>query len=127
MRECDGCNLCCCVAYIDVLSKPANVWCPHCERGVGCKIYSMRPKPCREFRCAWLMSPDMADRYRPDRIGLYVTGSNNPNMLVAMVDPDRPSAWQEDDGSKVVEYCVRELGKQVLIVAGDARYLVRQE
>ena len=127
MRECGGCNLCCEIFYIDVLAKPANVWCKHCERGVGCKIYAMRPQPCREFRCAWLMSPDMADRYRPDRIGLFVTGSNDPNVLVVMVDPDRPDAWQEGDGSKVVEYCVRELGKQVLIVAGEARYLVRQQ
>lgn len=73
------------------------------------------------------MSPEMADRYRPDRIGLYITGSDKPELLVVMVDPDRPTAWQHGDGGKVVEYCLRELGKQVLIVADDARYLVRQE
>lgn len=50
------------------VNKEANVQCQHvCES--GCSIYKDRPKPCRDFQCAWLQGL-LRDDQRPDRLGI---------------------------------------------------------
>lgn len=71
-RVCGPCRACCKLPEIPELDKPVNVWCEHVrlDRATGgCGIYADRPKPCREFRCAWLDGlGDEEDR--PDRLGV---------------------------------------------------------
>jgi len=65
--ECDGCTLCCMVFPIPWLDKKAGEWCPHCDIGVGCKVWDNGvSEECKKFVCAYNQvnaSPDM----RPDR------------------------------------------------------------
>ncbi len=117
-RTCGGCTLCCRLFAIQELQKPRNTWCSHCEQGIGCKIYPQRPESCKGFRCGWLQSPDMADRYRPDHIGLFVATTDKPDVLQILVDPDRPMAWKEGLGAKVVDY-LRSRGQTLLIIVGE--------
>lgn len=69
-RECDDCVVCCIVPAIDdpALHKKAGNLCHHCEQ--GCSIYEARPKPCRDFYCAWRMTPALGPDWRPDRSGV---------------------------------------------------------
>ena len=57
VRKCGDCNLCCKLPNIHTPKnfKKDYTWCKHCEIGVGCKIYSDRPKMCKDFVCAWLL------------------------------------------------------------------------
>jgi hypothetical protein len=65
-RACGSCSLCCKLLRIEELDKPAGVWCPHCQAGLGgCKIYGVRPGPCRSFHCAWLINPELGPEWRP--------------------------------------------------------------
>ena len=56
VRKCGDCNLCCKLPNIHTPKnfKKDYTWCKHCEIGVGCKIYSDRPKMCKDFMCGWL-------------------------------------------------------------------------
>ena len=66
-RSCGGCTACCKALPVFEIHKPAGQQCPQCNEGVGCRIYSTRPKPCREFICQWLMGYG-EDSERPDLI-----------------------------------------------------------
>ena len=67
-RECGDCNLCWKLPNIDNSKfKKDYTWCKHCEIGLGCKIYSDRPKMCKDFVCAWLLGltpEEMAENER---------------------------------------------------------------
>src|SRR6185295_3572994 len=72
--------------------------CEYCDREVGCLVHYNRPKPCRQFRCLWLISQDrnwrLADNLRPDRCGVILTGPEpgDPEDLFyvhpSVYDPD---------------------------------------
>ena len=68
-RECGECTACCKTHGVRELSKNAGVWCPHCNIGKGCKIYSERPKSCQNFQCSWLVGLGLME-YRPDKTGI---------------------------------------------------------
>jgi hypothetical protein len=124
-RHCNACSLCCRLFYIEPLQKPANEWCSHCKPGLhGCQIYPDRPQVCRDFHCLWITEPGIADRYRPDLIGLYIARSSIPNTLQVLVDPDRPQAWTEDLGKKLLDH-LHEMGLHLYILVGDERYLIQ--
>jgi len=97
------------------LRKPAGEWCKHCDHH-SCKIYPHRPAECRAFKCGWLAWPGLADRYRPDRIGLLVAslGPDIP-ILQIIVEPERPTAWKEGLGAKLVAH-LREQGFELIVV-----------
>jgi hypothetical protein len=72
-RACDACTACCFTHAVIAIGKPGSEWCPHCEIGKGCRIYSDRPEQCREFSCLWLQGwADEQDR--PDRLKIVLGG-----------------------------------------------------
>lgn len=93
-RQCGGCVVCCYTTAVPELNKPVNVWCPHCDVGVGCTIYEQRPVACRDFECLWLKSPWMDDELRPDKCGVMFEPIAGKRTVVATVDPARHEAGQ---------------------------------
>jgi len=54
--RCGACTACCKTHEVFEIEKPAGAWCPHCDVGVGCRVYETRPAGCREFQCEWIKS-----------------------------------------------------------------------
>ena len=84
-RVCGECTACCKTHEVSEIEKPAGRWCRHCRAGVGCGIYSARPKPCVDFKCSWLMGHG-DDGLRPDRSKIiidsnYIDGLGKVAML----------------------------------------------
>jgi hypothetical protein len=94
MRQCGECTLCCKIPCIPSLAKPSDRWCPHCDIGKGCKVYSFRPKACVEFRCLWLDNDAIKEEHRPDKIHFYVSGKLSDETLKIRVDTDFSEAWR---------------------------------
>lgn len=73
-RVCGGCTACCKVREIyddpvlETFLKPPGVWCKHCDKGRGCRLWSKpeRPISCLDFHCSWLEG-DFSPDERPDR------------------------------------------------------------
>ena len=67
-KTCGSCTLCCKVVGVAELKKPADVWCGHCNKAKGCKIYDTRPLECRTFYCLFLLLQNhlqnLPQRYR---------------------------------------------------------------
>ena len=95
-RTCGGCTLCCTVMGIAELAKPAGAGCPHCVSGSHCSIYGGRPGSCRSFRCQWLANPTLPASLRPDRSGVVLTVSGEPERLwlIANCEAADPLAWR---------------------------------
>src|SRR5258708_16092672 len=70
-RACGECSLCCKLIRVDAFAKAPGTWCAHCAPGSGgCTISDSRPPECRDFYCAWVVSPNLADEGRPRRFKL---------------------------------------------------------
>lgn len=67
--ECGECTLCCKVLPVGELKSPAGEYCKHCTIGVGCSIYSQRPKVCRDFLCSYAQVSNVSIELRPDKCG----------------------------------------------------------
>ena len=91
-RSCGGCTMCCKVMEITELAKPVGKWCPHCDIGKGCKIYSSRPEECRTFMCAWLVDERFSDVWKLDRSKIVITTGQEGNSVEFRCDPDSPTA-----------------------------------
>lgn len=94
-KSCGDCSLCCKILRINVLDKPAGVWCQHFAKGVGCSIHSASPHECQKFQCYWTLSETMGEEWRPDRSKLVIW-SNVPGRLIVDVDPAHPNAWRRE-------------------------------
>jgi hypothetical protein len=46
-----------------------NEWCAYFEKGVGCTIYSHRPKECADFSCLWLLGM-IPGNLKPSKTGV---------------------------------------------------------
>ena len=104
-RSCGTCTLCCRLPDIDLLDKPANVWCRHCVAGEGCSIYADRPSVCRDFLCFWMTDESLAEAWEPSRSHMMIYRQGP--QVTGLVDPDHPdislsepyhaqlSAWAE--------------------------------
>jgi hypothetical protein len=95
-RGCDGCTLCCKLLGIAELGKPKGVWCGHCDIGVGCRIYAMRPPSCGEFHCGFLTLGTLKEAWRPSKCKIVVAAEAGGRRLAAYVDPGRPDAWKAE-------------------------------
>lgn len=93
-RGCDGCTMCCKLLSVADLDKPRAVWCPHCNKKSGCKIYPSRPEACRVFHCGFLRINDLDERWRPSVSKIVVNFEIAHNRIAIHVDPDRPDAWR---------------------------------
>ena len=95
-RSCGGCTLCCKVLGVLALEKPRGTWCPHCERGVGCRIYESRPGECRSFLCGWLVSDRFGPEWKPERSKIVITVTRDGNGFEFQCDPGFPQAWRKE-------------------------------
>ncbi len=97
-RECGACSLCCKLAAIEELNKPANAWCTHCKPGQGCSIYTERPTPCRDFACDWLTDPYVPDYWRPISSHMILTRVTSGDQLIlrVMVDANYADLWKRE-------------------------------
>jgi len=83
-RVCGGCTACCKVREIyddpvlETFLKPPGVWCKHCDKGRGCRLWSKpeRPNACQTFDCAWL-DGNFDQEDRPDKAKLVVEAQQN--------------------------------------------------
>jgi Fe-S-cluster containining protein len=78
---------------IDVLRKPAAVWCKHCDLGKGCSIYDDRPQVCRDFYCAYRHFADLGEEWRPSNCRMVVTFEKASNRINVAVDASRAGSW----------------------------------
>jgi hypothetical protein len=108
-RSCGECTACCReLAIVDAaLTKLPGVTCSNCVVGRGCTIYETRPKPCRSYYCLWRSIPDLADSWRPDRIGAMIIASPLPAgysgpFAVSLVLVGAPEVLQGDDFVSIV-------------------------
>jgi hypothetical protein len=96
-RGCGDCSLCCKLIRVDAFEKPPGVWCAHCTPGRGgCKIYSERPTECIDFYCAWMVSPGLDERWRPNRCKIVLRVESDGKLIAAHVDPNDPGAWRRE-------------------------------
>ena len=96
-RGCGDCSLCCKLIRVDAFAKPPGTWCKHCAPGSGgCKIYDGRPDECRNFHCAWLVSPGLGEAWRPSRCKLVLRLEADGRMIAVHVDPSDPAAWRRE-------------------------------
>jgi len=108
--------MCCFTTHVSELPKPSWTICPHCT-GFGCGIYPTRPASCRAFECGWYRDPAAPDDLRPDRCGVMIEVLDGTHVVMAVVDPQRPSAWKSD----IVTPWLRRLvdaGHPVIVRAG---------
>jgi hypothetical protein len=98
-----------------------NTWCPHCDKGKGCRIYDTRPPECGTYRCLWLDTQSYEDpslrlpeNCRPDRTKIVIDIQVKPNYRAAMfwVDLSHPDAIM----SKVNQGLIRMLSKDHVII-----------
>lgn len=93
--------MCCNLPRIPELQKPPRTWCSNCDPGgVGCKIYYSpdRPKPCREFECAWIQDQKgqvFPDWMRPDKSRVifapnFADEEGQGHGYLLHLDPKRP-------------------------------------
>jgi hypothetical protein len=92
-RTCGSCHMCCRVFPIPEADKLHTDWCAKLQIGKGCRIYERRPKPCRDFRCLWLLDESLGEEWRPDTAG-FVLSDPDPWALLVTNDPDNPQAWR---------------------------------
>jgi hypothetical protein len=118
-RTCGSCSLCCKLLSVEPLQKPRNEWCKHACKGGGCRIYLDRPNPCKTFSCSWLLTPGIGDRFRPDKIGLFVVATVISDFLQIVVDPAMPNAWRQGAGGELMSKLKSE-GYDFVILSGDA-------
>lgn len=72
-KSCGECNLCCTELPIETpeLRKKAQTSCVHLTTK-GCGIYATRFPICRQFLCGWMLFPELAADWRPDRSGVLI-------------------------------------------------------
>jgi len=70
-KRCGQCTLCCTVVPVAEIEKPRNSPCQHLAHG-GCGIYAFRPRSCKTWSCAWLVTPTMNASWRPDRCHIVI-------------------------------------------------------
>ncbi len=126
-RECDGCTLCCKVLSIDVLEKPAGTWCANCDIGKGCKIYASRPGNCVAFQCAYLIDPDLDERWKPSTARFVLVSTENSRRIIAHMDPQRPDAWKREPYLSQFKNWARrgaQSNTQIIIMVGRHSWIV---
>ena len=108
-NHCGTCTACCRVFEIPEFKKPAGKWCEHCEIGVGCKVYDVRPERCADFSCFWLLSQSrenprdrMPLEMRPDKSKVVISPTTNENVMAFTNMPGAPFAHQRPDVMRLI-------------------------
>ena len=108
-RRCGACSLCCKLAQVDELDKPAGVWCRHCAPGRGgCTIYETRPNVCRNWACSWIVDSRLGAEWYPltSKMVLYIEDSGK--RLGVLVEPSHANAWRREPYYSQLKHWSRE-------------------
>ena len=118
-RTCGDCSLCCKIMGVKQIDKPRNVWCRHCDVGVGCRIYEERPQTCRDYDCRYLIDPRLPEAWRPTTAKMVV--NKDPTRVVIQVDPHRPDAWRREPYYSTIKQWARAArpGWPVFVCIGE--------
>jgi hypothetical protein len=114
-KSCGSCTKCCTVLGIPELKKAAWDECAHVAAGLGCKIYSDRPRSCRKFICGWLLDPNMGPDLKPENCHV-VFHQRNEQHIIASCDPAYPDAWRKPNVIEFLHHLARSLGSQRKVV-----------
>ena len=118
LRDCGTCSACCRWPEISEISKPRGVACSHLDAcGYGCQIYTLRPRSCRGFQCAWIEGHGEA-RDIPDTSGVFLFRRDSKfgdNVLIA-VDLMHGSARSK---KRAIKRIARDSGLLCLMVDKD--------
>jgi hypothetical protein len=129
-HHCGDCNMCCKLLDVVELSKPANQWCVHCEIGKGCRIYDMRPVPCRDFECLWLESQremrPLPAELRPDRCKMMLTFAQNRRDVLGYCDPAAPDDWKRPSVLRLLHVLASQ-GVRVMFGTGRRFFAVDKD
>ncbi|MBO6658789.1 MAG: hypothetical protein JJ934_17990 [Pseudomonadales bacterium] len=99
-RSCGDCTACCdgwLKAEINGKKIHPGIGCEHADR--GCGIYETRPvSPCRNFKCQWLLDPNMPEWMKPSRSKVILKGkqiwerpsADVPAIVASSVGPKIP-------------------------------------
>jgi hypothetical protein len=118
-RSCGECSLCCKLIRVDAFAKPPGAWCTHCVPGrFGCRIYDSRPGECRDFYCAWMVSPTLGDEWRPSKCKIVLRVESDGKLIAAHVDPSDPRAWRREPYFQTLKRLAMkgaDVGQQVIV------------
>ncbi len=118
-RGCGECSLCCKLIRVDAFEKAAGAWCAHCAPGRGrCLIYDTRPAECRDFRCAWLVSPSLGEEWRPNRCKMVLRVESGGGLIAVHVDPGDPAAWRREPYFRTLKHLAAkgaDSGQRVIV------------
>jgi uncharacterized cysteine cluster protein YcgN (CxxCxxCC family) len=96
-RACGDCSMCCKLAKVDELDKPAGVWCRHCAPGRGgCTIYETRPPVCRNYFCSWITDSRLGPEWYPLTCKMILTFESSGQRLCVRVEPSHADAWRRE-------------------------------
>jgi hypothetical protein len=122
-RICGDCSLCCKLIRVDAFAKPPGSWCMHCSPGeTGCRIYDSRPAECRDFYCAWMVSPSLGEEWRPSRCKIVLRVESDGKLIAAHVDPSDPTAWRRQPYFRTLKHFATkgiDVGQQVIVYIKD--------
>jgi hypothetical protein len=118
-RACGECSLCCKLIRVDAFAKAPGTWCAHCAPGSGgCTIYDSRPAECRDFYCAWMVSPSLGEEWRPSRCKLVLRVEADGRLIAVHVDPSDPAAWRREPYYRTLkQFAIKgaDINQQVIV------------
>ena len=110
MKTCGACNLCCKLAPVEALKKPAGVWCVHAKPGQGCGIYGQHPEECQTYRCGWLKNEGLDEDWKPTNCKFVIRLDEEFRRVIIANDPAYPDAWRKPRFYPVIKSWSRDLG-----------------
>jgi len=126
-RRCGTCSLCCKLAKVDELHKPAGVWCRHCAPGRGgCTIYETRPSVCRNWSCSWILDSRLGPEWYPLTCKMILYFEDAARRLCVRVEPSHADAWRREPYYSQLKTWSRAAveARQQIVVYIDKRVIV---
>lgn len=108
-RTCGACQACCFAIAVypegrtEKALTPAFERCRH-QSADGCDVYAVRPKPCADFKCMWLLGW-ASGRDRPDRLGLIFEAHVDYPDAVAITEVFRGARHTKHAQKRIDQVC----------------------
>ncbi len=128
-RSCGTCSLCCKVFDIPpVDAKPAGKWCPNCNPGRGCSVWSDRPQMCRDYFCHWHTDQSLGPEWRPDTAKFVLSREPGGIWLSIVADMAQPNAWRREPYHAKLRHLAQRLidsgTNGLMLIEGDRKSVV---
>ena len=117
--RCGKCTECC--TLLDVPGT-TSAWekCRYANKhGTSCRIYSNRPKACRNFNCLWLLN-GLAPELRPDKCGVVFQLYTEDKTVVATDE----GKWNRSGPSRLLIAQMLKDGYVVWLVTRTGKHLL---